>query len=214
MWQSHEQAGVVWVMPQAIPQARTGSRGLFGRTLHTHGHSNPGSNRFKPRVCFCMSATVCVSVCVCVRACVRACVCACVCVCVRACVRAASHRRRTSLGSGWAGILRTQQDRIHVRSKWEHTLSRDFRPHRTAPHTPLRCAQHGWCRYVGARTDHRVHWVRTVETLRKLPETSAPCSGTAAARLGATWRRCGRGKPSPGADVGGVSPVPAQMWAG
>jgi hypothetical protein len=27
-------------------------------------------------------------------------------------------------------------------------------------------------------------------------------------------RRCGRGEPSPGADVGGVSPVPAQMWAG
>jgi hypothetical protein len=27
-------------------------------------------------------------------------------------------------------------------------------------------------------------------------------------------RRCGRGGPSPGADVGGVGPVPAQMWAG
>jgi hypothetical protein len=26
-------------------------------------------------------------------------------------------------------------------------------------------------------------------------------------------RRCGRGEPSPGADVGGGSPVPAQMWA-
>ena len=26
--------------------------------------------------------------------------------------------------------------------------------------------------------------------------------------------RCGRGEPSPGADVGGVSPVPVQMWAG
>jgi hypothetical protein len=27
-------------------------------------------------------------------------------------------------------------------------------------------------------------------------------------------RRCGRGEPSPGADVAGGSPVPAQMWAG
>ncbi len=27
-------------------------------------------------------------------------------------------------------------------------------------------------------------------------------------------RRCGRGGPSPGADVAGVSPVPAQMWQG
>jgi hypothetical protein len=26
--------------------------------------------------------------------------------------------------------------------------------------------------------------------------------------------RCGRGEPSPGADVGGVSPVPVQMWQG
>ena len=26
--------------------------------------------------------------------------------------------------------------------------------------------------------------------------------------------RCGRGGPSPGADVGGVGPVPAQMWEG
>ena len=26
--------------------------------------------------------------------------------------------------------------------------------------------------------------------------------------------RCGGGEPSPGADVGGVSPVPVQMWAG
>jgi hypothetical protein len=25
-------------------------------------------------------------------------------------------------------------------------------------------------------------------------------------------RRCGRGGPSPGADVAGVSPVPVQMW--
>ncbi len=25
-------------------------------------------------------------------------------------------------------------------------------------------------------------------------------------------RRCGRGGPSPGADVGGVGPVPAEMW--
>ncbi len=27
-------------------------------------------------------------------------------------------------------------------------------------------------------------------------------------------RRCGRGEPSPGADVAGASPVPAQMWLG
>ena len=27
-------------------------------------------------------------------------------------------------------------------------------------------------------------------------------------------RRCGRGGPSPGADVAGVSPVPVQMWEG
>ncbi len=26
--------------------------------------------------------------------------------------------------------------------------------------------------------------------------------------------RCGKGAPGPGADVGGVSPVPAQMWVG
>ena len=38
------------------------------------------------------------------------------------------------------------------------------------------------------------------------------------ARAAAAWnrfrRRCGRGEPSPGADVEGVSPVLAQMWAG
>ena len=27
-------------------------------------------------------------------------------------------------------------------------------------------------------------------------------------------RRCGRGEPSPGADVARVSPIPAQMWQG
>ena len=32
------------------------------------------------------------------------------------------------------------------------------------------------------------------------------------ARCGAVERRCGGGAPSPSADVGGVSPVPAQMW--
>ncbi len=26
-----------------------------------------------------------------------------------------------------------------------------------------------------------------------------------------SWRRCGRGEPSPGADVAGASPVPVQM---
>jgi hypothetical protein len=29
-----------------------------------------------------------------------------------------------------------------------------------------------------------------------------------------SWRRCGRGEPSPGEDVGGVSLVLAQMWEG
>ena len=28
------------------------------------------------------------------------------------------------------------------------------------------------------------------------------------------WQGCGRGEPSPGADVAGVSPVPVQMWQG
>jgi hypothetical protein len=27
-------------------------------------------------------------------------------------------------------------------------------------------------------------------------------------------RRCGQGEPNPGADVAGMSPVPAQMWPG
>jgi hypothetical protein len=34
------------------------------------------------------------------------------------------------------------------------------------------------------------------------------------AEVSRSRRGCGRGQPSPGADVGGVSPVPAQMWAG
>jgi hypothetical protein len=40
------------------------------------------------------------------------------------------------------------------------------------------------------------------------PAPSADVDGRAQSR-----RRCGGGEPSPGADVGGVSPVPAQTWA-
>jgi hypothetical protein len=51
------------------------------------------------------------------------------------------------------------------------------------------------------------------------PPTSAPGLGSrpcthACTGLSARHSRCRRGEPSPGADVGGVSPVSVQMWAG
>jgi hypothetical protein len=52
---------------------------------------------------------------------------------------------------------------------------------------------------------------------RTTHRSARPCStSTCAGRLPAarSRRRCGRGEPSPGADVAGASPVPAQMWQG
>ena len=47
-----------------------------------------------------------------------------------------------------------------------------------------------------------------------VPLLDEVCVRLADPEVGRSRRRCGRGEPSPSADVGGVSPVPAQMWAG
>ncbi len=46
------------------------------------------------------------------------------------------------------------------------------------------------------------------------PSRARPASTARTARAPWCPRRCGRGGPSPGADVAGVGPVPVQMWPG
>jgi hypothetical protein len=51
---------------------------------------------------------------------------------------------------------------------------------------------------------------------RSLPSAAPDFASCLQRRLHSPYARCrcGRGEPSPGADVAGVSPVPVQMWAG
>jgi hypothetical protein len=56
---------------------------------------------------------------------------------------------------------------------------------------------------------------------QQLPECAVPARMDRSSQSRRMWRRraqsrcrCGGGEPSPGADVAGVSPVPAQMWRG
>jgi hypothetical protein len=62
----------------------------------------------------------------------------------------------------------------------------------------------------GGRPRSMCTCARTAWSRARREPTCLPCSDTA----GQSRRRCGRREPSPGAHVGGVSPVPAQMWPG
>ena len=89
--------------------------------------------------------------------------------------------------------------------RWGHADEPRRRPEAARARAPRRTHARSGGRPRSMCTCARKAWSRA----RREP-TCLPCSDTA----GQSRRRCGRGEPSPGADVGGVSPSPAADVAG
>ncbi len=184
------------------------------------------------RVCVRACVRVCVCVCVCVRVCVQVCVCVCACACV--CVRARMH------GTPWPVVImharlqpaiRTADNPIpiSIQDPYTHSHARTHARTHTRTHArtraipPLHLPAAARCAAAAASTRAAPAW--SAGRLSPMPRTPRPCGAKARQTskcpnlcavpaqmwAGCARCRCGRGGPSPGADVGGVGPVPAQM---
>ena len=128
-----------------------------------------------------------------VNACVRACVCLCVCVsfvracaCVRACMWSRTGTRPISVSAFMGDCAALPSD------------------------SPFSVLQSALCRRASFRHD-------IYETVLRSGDYSSPSSVTTTSESKVKALRniftCA-GEPTPGADVAGVSPLPAQMWQG